>query len=112
TAQLSFDLDGDSTASAEAMAKAHAVVDLSAALSTELESRGGSRLLTEVELPLVGVLARMEQLGIAVDVALLERLESEFAVKVRQAADDAYAIIGKQINLGSPTQLQVVMFDE
>ncbi|MEJ7630632.1 MAG: DNA polymerase I [Nocardioidaceae bacterium] len=112
TAQLSFDLDGDSTAATEAMAKAHAVTDLAVALETELESRGGSRLLADVELPLVGVLARMERHGIAVDADLLERLESEFATKVRQAADDAYAVIGKQINLGSPKQLQVVLFDE
>src|SRR5205085_736982 len=53
-----------------------------------------------------------ERHGIAVDVELLHRLESEFATKVRQAADDAYAVIGKQINLGSPKQLQVVLFDE
>ena len=41
-----------------------------------------------------------------------ELLESQFASRVREAADDAYAIIGKQINLGSPKQLQVVLFDE
>ncbi len=111
-AQLSFDLDGDSTAATEAMAKAHAVIDLAAALSTELEGRGGALLLADVELPLVGVLARMERLGIAVDVAHLELLESQFASRVREAADDAYAIIGKQINLGSPKQLQVVLFEE
>ncbi len=112
SAQLSFDLDGDSTGASEAMAKAHAVVDLADALRTELDSRGGSRLLAEVELPLVEVLARMEQRGIAVDVDHLELLESQFATRVRQAADDAYAVIGKQINLGSPKQLQVVLFDE
>ncbi|MDP9318059.1 MAG: DNA polymerase I [Actinomycetota bacterium] len=112
TAQLSFDLDGDSTAATDAMAKAHAVTDLAVALDTELESLGGTRLLSEVELPLVEVLARMERQGIAVDVDLLERLESEFATRVREAADDAYAVIGKQINLGSPKQLQVVLFDE
>jgi DNA polymerase-1 len=94
------------------MAKAHAVTDLAVALDTELESLGGTRLLSEVELPLVEVLARMERQGIAVDVDLLERLESEFATRVREAADDAYAVIGKQINLGSPKQLQVVLFDE
>jgi len=112
TAQLSFDLDGDSTDATDAMAKAHAVTDLAVALDTELESLGGTRLLSEVELPLVEVLARMERQGIAVDVDLLERLESEFATRVREAADDAYAVIGKQINLGSPKQLQVVLFDE
>ena len=54
----------------------------------------------------------MEQIGIAVDVDQLEALEGEFAVAVRDAADEAYAVIGKEINLGSPKQLQVVLFDE
>ncbi len=112
TDQLTFDLDGDSAAAAETMRKAHAVVDLAAALETELASLGGSRLLAEVELPLVYVLAAMEQRGIAVDIDHLTSLEAHFAGKVKQAADDAYAIIGKQINLGSPKQLQVVLFDE
>jgi DNA polymerase-1 len=54
----------------------------------------------------------MERAGIAVDVEHLEALESEFADGVRSAAADAYAAIGKEINLGSPKQLQVVLFDE
>ncbi len=112
TDQLSFDLDGDSALAQESMQKASAVVDLAAALETELETRGGSRLLAEVELPLVDVLAKMEQVGIAVDVDHLTSLEAQFAGRVKEAADEAYAVIGKQINLGSPKQLQVVLFDE
>jgi DNA polymerase-1 len=112
TDQLSFDLDGDSAAAHETMQKAHAVADLADALETELAARGGSSLLADVELPLVYVLETMEQTGIAVDVDLLTSLEAHFAGKVKQAADDAYAVIGKQINLGSPKQLQVVLFDE
>ncbi len=110
--QLSFDIDGGSTAAEEAMAKAHAVVDLAAALGTELQVRGGAQLLTDVELPLVGVLAEMEQHGIGVDVDHLTSLEAQFAGRVKQAEDDAFSVIGKQINLGSPKQLQVVLFDE
>ncbi len=110
--QLSFDLDGDTAESQESMLEAHAVVDLAGALATELEERGGSGLLADVELPLVDVLARMEQFGIAVDIDHLTSLEAQFAGRVKQAADDAYAVIGKQINLGSPKQLQTVLFDE
>jgi DNA polymerase I len=110
--QLSFDVVGDATAGETAMLQARAVLDLAAALDEELADRGGTSLLAEVELPLVGVLAQMEQVGIAVDVAHLEGLEQEFAVEVRKAADEAYAVIGKEINLGSPKQLQVVLFDE
>jgi DNA polymerase-1 len=112
TDQLTFDLDGDSAVAQEAMQSAHAVVDLASALETELEARGGSQLLSDVELPLVDVLARMEQAGIAVDMDHLTSLEAQFAGRVKQAADDAYEVIGKQINLGSPKQLQVVLFDE
>ncbi|MGH3471662.1 MAG: DNA polymerase I, partial [Nocardioidaceae bacterium] len=112
TDQLSFELDGDSAQLQESMLRAHAVVDLADALQQELDTRGGSRLLAEVELPLIDVLAAMEGTGIAVDVDHLTTLESQFAARVKQAADDAYAVIGKQINLGSPKQLQVVLFDE
>ncbi|MFY9916041.1 MAG: DNA polymerase I, partial [Nocardioidaceae bacterium] len=110
--QLTLDLDGDSAEAQELMQKANAVVDLSAALETELATRGGSSLLADVELPLVDVLARMEQVGIGTDVDHLSALEAQFAGRVKQAADEAYAVIGKQINLGSPKQLQVVLFDE
>ncbi len=112
TDQLSFELDGDSAASSEAMLRAHAVVDLAEALQTELTTRGGSQLLAEVELPLVEVLARMERAGIGVDVDHLTSLEAQFAGQVKRAADEAYQVIGKQINLGSPKQLQTVLFDE
>jgi DNA polymerase-1 len=110
--QLTFDLDGDSAESGRSMREAHAVVDLAGALETELATRGGSKLLAEVELPLVEVLARMEQFGIAVDIGHLTSLEAQFAGRVKQAADEAYAVIGKPINLGSPKQLQTVLFDE
>jgi DNA polymerase-1 len=95
-----------------AMLRARAVLDLAEALDAELEARGGTRLLSAVELPLVLVLERMEQVGIAVDVEDLEALEATFAGEVKRAADSAYAAIGKEINLGSPKQLQVVLFDE
>jgi DNA polymerase-1 len=103
---------GDTTASDTAMLTARAVLDLAAALDTAVEEHGGTRLLSEVELPLIGTLVRMEQVGIAVDSDYLERLESEFGDQVRTAATDAYDVIGKEINLGSPKQLQVVLFDE
>ena len=94
------------------MVRARAVIDLADALDAEIEERNGTSLLYGVELPLLRTLARMEQTGVAVDVDHLEALESEFGAKVNQAADEAYAVLGKQINLGSPKQLQVVLFDE
>jgi DNA polymerase-1 len=112
--QLSFDtLDGADTGAAEtAMLHARAVLDLAGALDTAVEEHGGVRLLAEVELPLVELLARLERTGIAVDSEQLRALEEHFAGEVRRAADEAFAVIGKEINLGSPKQLQVVLFDE
>jgi DNA polymerase-1 len=112
--QLSFDtLDGAGTSAADtAMLHARAVLDLAAALDTAVEEHGGVRLLAEVELPLVELLAQLERTGVAVDTDHLEALESHFAAEVRTAADEAFAVIGKEINLGSPKQLQVVLFDE
>lgn len=110
--QLSFDGLDDSGAAETAMLHARAVLDLAEALDEQVEEHGGTALLAGVELPLVHRLAAMEQIGVAVDLDHLEGLESHFAGEVKLAADDAYAVIGKEINLGSPKQLQVVLFDE
>jgi DNA polymerase-1 len=108
---LDFAHDRDAEAE-DAMVRARAVLDLSVALEEQLAATGGDRLEQEVELPLVGVLARMERVGIAADVDGLTSLEADFAAKVREAQQDAYdAIGGEQINLGSPKQLQVVLFE-
>jgi DNA polymerase-1 len=92
--------------------KAVAVNDLSDALEQVLGQKGGDHLLTDIELPLTRVLAAMEHRGIAVDLDFLHELQQEFAAAVADAAQEAYAVIGKEINLGSPKQLQAVLFDE
>ncbi|MGV9821352.1 DNA polymerase I [Nocardia xishanensis] len=115
TPQLSL-LDDEDTVDAELaqaeMLRARAVLDLAAALDQELEQIESTALLTDMELPLLGVLSTLEDAGIAVDVEQLETLQRRFADKVSEAAEAAYGVIGKQINLGSPKQLQVVLFDE
>jgi DNA polymerase-1 len=103
---------GTDDVAATAMLYARAVLDLAEALDGEVAGAGGTSLLADMELPLLGLLATMEQTGIAVDSDHLESLERHFAGEVKRAAEDAYAVIGKEINLGSPKQLQVVLFDE
>ena len=92
--------------------RASAVMDLADALDEELARIDSSELLHNMELPVQRALAEMETAGIAVDLDLLSELQSEFANLIRDAAEAAYAVIGKQINLGSPKQLQVVLFEE
>jgi DNA polymerase-1 len=90
---------------------ARAVLDLADKLGEELDEPG-RRLLAEIELPLVPVLAEMERVGIAVDVEGLQRLEAEFAGAVATAQQDAWSAVGDNtINLGSPKQLQTVLFE-
>ena len=92
--------------------RARAVADLADALDEELVRIESASLLREMELPVQSALARMETIGIAVDLDKLNLLQREFGEQIRQAAEAAYSVIGKQINLGSPKQLQVVLFDE
>jgi DNA polymerase-1 len=108
-----LDFRADDSAEIDAAGvRARAVLDLGQVLAEQVEKAGGSHLLRDVELPLVGVLAEMEHTGIGVDLEHLEALEKDFAQAVDLAQSDAYdAIGGEQINLGSPKQLQVVLFD-
>ncbi|NLG47309.1 DNA polymerase I [Gordonia sp. (in: high G+C Gram-positive bacteria)] len=112
--QLSLlDDDADAQKAAEQlMLSAAAVAELADTLDTELERIDSSALLQEIELPLAFVLADLEAAGIAVDVDHLAELEGQFAQRVRDAAEAAYEVIGEQVNLGSPKQLQTVLFEK
>ncbi len=98
--------------SESAMVRARAVIDLSVAMTDELEQMGQRRLLDEVELPLQRILARMEGVGIALDVDLLDQLHGEFDARVRAAEQSAWDSAGEQVNLASPKQLQAILFDK
>ncbi|GEP68260.1 DNA polymerase (POL I) [Cellulomonas soli] len=112
-AQGSLDLDlGGTDEARRAGERAAAVRDLSEVLAGELADRGAGGLLDELELPLVDVLARMERTGIAIDGDYLSGLERTFDAAVQGAAAEAYAVIGREVNLGSPKQLQEVLFDQ
>jgi DNA polymerase-1 len=105
--------EGDAAKVAESeIVRARAIAELADALDVALENIGGVSLLAEIELPLLHVLADLEAVGIAVDTELLASLEAHFAGRVKKAEQDAFKVIGKEINLGSPKQLQVVLFDE
>jgi DNA polymerase I len=116
--QLALDFGegaADTTLAEALMLRARATLDLVDALSAELDragEHGGNRLLQEVELPLEFVLAEMERTGIAANTDYLSDLEADFAAKVKAAAQSAYQIVGREFNLGSPKQLQEILFEE
>ena len=84
----------------------HDVEHLSDHLGIERE------VLVDIELPTLEVLARMESAGVAVDAVALDALNTELSTRIAELADDAYAIVGHELNLGSPKQLQEVLFGE
>ncbi|MFB7326535.1 DNA polymerase I [Streptomyces sp. NPDC056190] len=109
--QLAF--GADEGAEAEAlMIQARAVLDLGEAFEARLPEVGAADLLRDVELPTSVLLARMERHGIAADRSHLEAMEQMFAGAVQQAVKEAHAAAGHEFNLGSPKQLQEVLFGE
>ncbi|MEU4654243.1 DNA polymerase I [Streptomyces sp. NPDC023723] len=109
--QLAF--GADDAAEAEAlMVQARAVLDLGEAFGGRLQEVGAADLLRDMELPTSALLARMERHGIAADREHLQAMEQMFAGAVQQAVKEAHAAAGREFNLGSPKQLQEVLFGE
>ncbi|GAB2544156.1 DNA polymerase I [Brachybacterium huguangmaarense] len=113
SAQQALDLDGDDQADAERWARrADAVRRLEPILRADLETHGAVALHDDLELPLAGILGRMEAIGIAVDDAVLAELDEQHAGQQTAVAESAFSHIGgDRINLGSPKQLQEVLFE-
>ncbi|WP_375400215.1 DNA polymerase I [uncultured Amnibacterium sp.] len=69
-------------------------------------------VLINIELPTLITLAAMETAGVAVDAIALDALNTELSTRILELAEEAYAIVGHDFNLGSPKQLQEVLFGE
>ncbi|WP_030144857.1 DNA polymerase I [Spirillospora albida] len=110
--QLTLDGSGEEEAAENLAVRARAVTELADVLDADLEKRGATRLLHEVELPLVRVLAEMERAGIAVDADHLANLSASLGGQVKEQERQAHAAVGREFNLGSPKQVQQVLFDE
>ena len=80
-------------------------------LSERLEPTARS-VLTEIEFPLIPVLAAMESVGIASNRDKLQTLSNQLASESSEHQSRAFEAIGREVNLGSPKQLQTVLFDE
>ncbi|SDZ04610.1 DNA polymerase I [Herbiconiux ginsengi] len=80
-------------------------------LSAVLDDRT-RRVLTDIEMPTLLVLAQIELTGVTVSHDELAALSAELGESAAQIASDAFGIIGREINLGSPKQIQEVLFDQ
>ncbi len=70
------------------------------------------KLFTEIEMPLIPVLARIERAGVGVDVRLLNAHSEQLAARLKQLEDQAYQMAGQMFNLSSPQQLQGILYDK
>ena len=66
----------------------------------------------EIEMPLLPVLARMEQHGVLIDCDMLDQQSQSIGVRLSELEIEAHNLAGKSFNLSSPKQLQVILFDE
>jgi DNA polymerase-1 len=113
--QLTLDgLGDDGAVEQNVMLRARATLDLADTITEELSRDDGAsqRLLMEVEQPLSVVLGEMEHVGIAADTEYLSELEAHFAAEVKSAQQAAHSVVGREFNLGSPKQLQEILFTE
>lgn len=85
---------------------------LRAVLEPRLKGEELDRLFREVEMPLVEILAEMEFVGVRVDVRRLEELGTEYERRMRSLEQEIYQLAGREFNIGSPKQLQDVLFEE
>src|SRR5690606_19875399 len=69
-------------------------------------------VLTDIELPTLLVLADMEVAGVALSHEVLSTFSGELAARIEGLATSAFALVGREFNLGSPKQLQEVLFED
>ncbi len=92
--------------------QAHALCRLRAILDERMRQREVDGLFRNVEIPLAGVLAAMEETGVAVDVPYLAALGDELAARLRALEAEIYRLAGSEFNIGSPKQLAFILFEK
>lgn len=111
--QISFSQVEIETASQYAAEDADITLRLHQRLWPELQQEPKlAEVLEDIEIPLVPVLARMEQTGVLIDGAQLTAQSGEMAKQIQQLESDAYEAAGQPFNLGSPKQLQQILFEK
>jgi DNA polymerase I len=103
--RFNLKLSGDLAESADITGR------LASALRTEVEQANLTKLYEEMDLPLVPVLARMEQAGVKIDTAALSQMSSALERESAVKAKEIYEIAGTEFNISSPRQLGDVLFN-
>ena len=111
--QLTFDQIPLEQAGPYAAEDADVTLRLHQAMWPQLEEEPSlRRVLTDIEVPLVSVLSRMERTGVRLDGKMLARQGAELAKRMHDLEQQAFAIAGRSFNIGSPKQIGQIFFEE
>jgi DNA polymerase-1 len=81
-------------------------------LLERVQERGAQPLYRDVEMPLVGVLRRMEEAGVRIDTYRMGEITARLADRVEELESSAYELAGEEFVLGSPQQLGRILFEQ
>ena len=114
--QGAFDFDEEEDAGSAALdnagRRARVVLSLVDPLSDQLDARGALDLYRTIELPLVGVLADMEDAGVGLDAEFLTAFGDDLAQRVAALEAEIHDLAGRSFNVNSTLQLRSVLFEE
>jgi DNA polymerase I len=110
--QLALDTTGEDETWPDWCLRAQAVGELAVKLGEELAAMEVGRLVDEVELPLVPILAKLERTGIAVDLSVLDEIRDRLDARLADYEARVYQLAGEEFNIGSNPQLQQILFEK
>lgn len=111
--QVTFDQIDLEIASKYAAEDADVTLQLHQAIWPLLEKEQGPKnIFSEIEIPLVNVLSRMEHRGVLIDGDFLKQKSNEFGKRIIELEQKAHELAGQPFNLGSPKQLQEILFEK
>jgi len=97
---------------ADPAAQADTILSLYQRLRPQVESQNLAELYGTIDLPLIRVLARMEEIGVRVDPEQLRHMSGRMEEEIARLSGEIYAIAGKTFNISSPQQLGKVLFED
>jgi DNA polymerase-1 len=115
TTQGALDLGGEDLDEIEAedgCLRALAVAEIASTVEPELERLGMLQLYRDIEHPLIPVLARMEQIGVHIDLDYLSTMALDLDKRIGELETECYELAGEHLNLGSPPQLRTLLYDK
>ena len=92
--------------------RADAITAMTPLLADKIKTEKLDRLLDDLEIPLVSVLASMERHGVLIDGERLKNISAEMQDTIHLAENDIYQLAGERFNINSPKQLQTILFEK